>query len=555
MSDYVQASLPGYYSNIGWSATIYNNVAPVPSSVYNSSVYAGLLTGSTGNLTSFNVIGVISQAHTANHNASSQAPTGGDGIGFDWFERIHLGSEVINGGLIAGVQTHTLRIHSAYREDFVSLSTITNNVSSDGVTINGISPDSYSPLTTESYIVTIAAEGTSSFEDTIVFAFATSEILAVIVSGTRLILLPWVALNGASETASWLTNVLKAYGQEQRRSLREKPVRVIDLSFYVSEDDRLHIEQLLSKQTQPFCVPFWWDLRAASAITAGDTTITVDTTDSEFKDGGLVFIYESHSSFESVAIDTVGSGVLNLADSVVSSYSSPTVVPAFGGYIQSASGKRDGNEINLFETSFQLINAFGYDAPSTTQHRGIDVLTDIGLIPAELTISQSRMFRDNGIRPSKPYALEDRTRRVDTQAWVKDTNAGREALKQWIYSRKGKSVPFFYPTWQKDFVLSATINPTDTDITVKAVEIDAPFDIMIYLTDGTIFYRQVTAKAAASPQTNDILTIDSQLSQTVNIADIDRISLMRLSRQAADSVTFRYELPKLTYVDVPVTEI
>lgn len=546
-------------ADYGWSTDIVNVARVAPQDVYNSSDNGGLVGTYTAGASTSTVVAMNATARLTRHEggrASGQGPTGGDGVGFDWFERVHFQPLRVEAGLVAGVQQYLLRAHNAYREAGQTLSSMANNVSADVSVIDlPALPTVLAPLSTYTYTLEIQPEGVAELDGELVWTFANSQIFSVYVTGSRVVHLPWIPLDGQDETLAWVTDVLSAYSREVRRGLRSVPRRSIDMRFLVQGTDRARLEDLLGRQSQAFVVPLAWDQRFVGALSSGAGSITVDTTDSEFVAGALVLVYESTTLYESVTIDTVGASALTLADTLVNSYSNATLYPAFAGWITGATINRSSADINFADMSFVLVDNYDLPVPSTTQHRGYDVLLDPSVVvdPVPVTISQARLWRDNSIGGVRPFVEENRTRFVDQQRWLTDTRARRKALKQWLYARKGKRLPFFYPTWQDDFTLIDDITAVQTYIDVAAVGMPAPFDLVIHLNTGAYLFAEVTAKAVIGG--GERLTISAALGQAVAMADVVRVSLMRLSRHASDEITLSHSLPNLTETQIALTTI
>ena len=548
-----------FYNNSDWSVTLTGNTTPTPADVSNYSDNAGDIFISIFGAFASNVVNLNSNNYNSTHNTgvvADSGPTDGAGVGFDWFERVHVSPAIIDAGAIVADQSYTIEIHNAYRSTNRTLDTATNNVSSD-VDIPALPAlsDTIEALTSQTLTLVVDKDGVTEFDGTYDFTTDNGQALSVAISGLRVVLLPWIALDGMTEGVEWKTDVLRAYGQEQRRGLRAAPHRDISMQVIVQDNDRANIEGRLENQTQPFCVPLWWDLTEVGAISAGVSSITVDTSNGEYQAGSEVFIYESVSNFEAKRIDTVNANSLDLADAVANTYTDAIVVPAFTGYSTSAVISRSSKNINKASMKFSLIKHYNLADPSTTQHRSIDVLLDPSIVvaPVSLSFSQSKGLIDNGISGFKPYAKEAGARYVDNHAWLKSNEADRYAMKQWIYSRNGKRTQFFYPTWQKDFTLILQILSGATTIDVTEVQQSVNFDLMVIIKDGTIFYKQVTGKTAIAG--GHRLNIDSSFGQQIEITDIDRISLMRLSRHASDRVEIQHSLPTITKAQIAVTTI
>lgn len=480
----------------------------------------------------------------------------------DWFYyRIYVLPETLELGTLASSQVRVVRVWNAYL-DRKNLDAIVIT-QPEGITVDGFASGEWRALKIESYDVSIQETGPVIIDSAVQWDFSDaddalfSELANLLITGQRITIIPYVALDNASETLEWKTDVLKGYGLESRRGLRSAPRQTIEYSGYVSKIHRQKLEAMLLKQAGAYAVPVWWEQQAVGAVAAGALSVSMDTDNTDLRVGGLILLKDSDDVFEAVEVSAIGSGVVNLSRAVTNNYSNATACPARVGYLTSSVIDRQPVEHNFAKMAF-VINEYAVIAGgSYTQHQGYDVLLDpsVATDSLPLTIRMARVWNDNGIGGMKPYGMEDRTRVLDVQRWIKQGRANAWALRQWVCSRYGQRIPFYVPTWQQDYTLLATVLATDTTMTMEYTGQDFPLDVYIELTDGTTFLRNVSDITVDGVTGNEEWTIDSQFGQSVAPADIKKISRLRLLRHDSDKVTIEHSTPDLTRASVPLTTV
>lgn len=468
-----------------------------------------------------------------------------------WYLRIHINPATLALGSLASSQVRTVRVWSAFFQAN-TLNQITQ-VDADGVSVlSGQMSGVFLPLKEETYQLAIAEEGAVSIEGTFTWDFVLGdEVLPV--TGQRITIVPFEAENNVSEGLSWLTNVLQTYGGKQRRALRRAPRQSIRYRTYVPGDKRTRLEFMLNKQAFGYGIPLWWERQRIGNLSAGAMAIALDETETDLRVNSLLFVYESDTKFEAVEVQGINSGSVDLSRALANSYTSPEVMPMRVGYLRSNKTHRLKQDHNLAELDFLVSEYAEITGPSYTQHRGYDVLEDSSVLvsPVALSIEQARVFKDSDIGVFRPFAQEEVVRAIDVQHWVERTKARRWALRQWLYARQGRFKPFWQPTWQRDFVLAATINSADLSIDVTAVGASGAFDLMLETTSGARFYIEVLSVTDLGGGV-ERLAIASELGQTVTVASVQRLSLLRLVVMGSDEFELTHSKARQTVLSSPV---
>lgn len=352
------------------------------------------------------------------------------------------------------------------------------------------------------------------------------------------------------ERLEWLTDVLPSFdGGEQRRALRQAPRRSFEFELVLTDADRRFAENRLQQlQSRLVGVPVWPDAQPLpAAITAGATTITINTETRDFEVGGLVGIATGPRAFEVIEIDSVAAGSLGLAAPLAASW------PAGSTEIFPVRLCRLSDEVSLRRftgaTSYGVFR-FDVDGPSDwpeaseTTYRGLPVL---GQAPnwtedIESTFRRLREIVDGG---TGPVFVDDRTDGpiiAQSHRWLLDGRTEIDTFRRWLYARRGRLAAFWLPTFALDLAPVATINSAATTIDVQACDYVPALaqginrrDIRIEVAGGTVYHRRITGAVVISSSV-ERLTINAALGATVDPGSVVAVSYMAAVRLAADAV-------------------
>lgn len=549
------------HSELSWSTTITDASNPVPTNVDNQSTYLEempspvIASGSPGS-----VIAVQSNTHGSTRGNSpegGQAPSDGGSPGYDWFEKIIRTPTVIDFGPFIQAQ-ETINTYSTYRRDTQQLTAIdlTTGAGTSIVDLPSL-PLDLPPQTGLGLVFQALQDGPAVLSGDIDYVFSNDQLsISIPVTGLRTIILPWPAESGIVEKLSWRTDIIKAYSRETRKGLRSAPRRSFQLQIALQDQEKSEFEELVRNQTNAFTAVCWWDQYVVGGIDSDTTTIDVDTTASEFQVGGLALVMQQGGLFELRGVKTINAGSIVLATPLDNAYEQATIIPAFASYIQTVGIEDLNNGVYTANLNLILIDHYTLPTESYTQHRSIDVIPDrnIRQNKVNLRIIQNRRFADNSIGVVKPFATEDRSRQLTTQTWVKNSYTERYALKQWLYSRFGQRVSFFYPSWNNDIQLLEDFVSGSSNIDVETTSYLPNFDIQIELVDGSLSHHQVIEKTALEDG-GDRLTLSDSIDFDAEVDEVKAISIMREMRHAADNVSLKYENYNKTTASVGITEL
>ena len=362
-----------------------------------------------------------------------------------------------------------------------------------------------------------------------------------------------------TETLSFLTDVLNARGAEQRPSLRRKPRQVFSVFHNLSERDRVRADYLVrSTGVGTWYVPLWHDAVAAGNISASVSTLTVDTSNRDFRDGKQVLIWQDQETYEVGTIVSSGGGLLNLGSGVSQMYTDAIVAPVLTGYAPNGLSITGQDTRGLSaRIEFEITDVADLSASGLATYQSLDVVGDRSVAVDALSgdVLQAVRRRDSGLGPFDFGADEDITR-WRTMLAFEDQLADRWARRQWLYSLGGRQKAFWVPTWYADLVPTATVGAGSTTLVVESIGPAAAYNgkhILVDFTSGTQVARGVTFVSTASGE--DTLTLSSSLGAGLTLTNYHTISFLHKVRLDADQITLRHVGNTRTDVALPVVEV
>lgn len=332
--------------------------------------------------------------------------------------------------------------------------------------------------------------------------------------------------NPVVERLAFRTGILRAEdGAEQRQRFRRVPRRGLDFTPMLSGIEVGAFEALLfGRQHEELEVPLWTDgQRLAAQLTAGATQIPVATEYYSWEAGGDAILLADFRTYEVVSIDTVGAGVLNLAEATTTTWPAGTrVLPVITGW----SGAEQA-VTRLTETATTApIRVECDSAPAVTpgtlgpDYQGHDVMN---LLPSaswdvEASLRRDLVLLDN---PLGNRYRDPRTSFPDILTTCTWLLVGREAIwnfRRWLYQRAGRLRPFWMPPLKSDLVLNADVDADDAEILIERcgysdhVDVHpARRDLRLVYRDGTTIDRRILACENMPTGNREILTLDAAL--------------------------------------------
>lgn len=405
----------------------------------------------------------------------------------------------------------------------------------------------------------------------------------LLVTGVRAVAFAWPHnwTRDPEESVQFLTTTLDSEnGTQQAVRHRHHPRRRFSQTF-VTAFSKSHETNARSQarfnvvtramQGREFVVPIWPDaVRLPATLNSGVTSLAIDTVGRDYEPGGYVVLTTDPLTVETLNILSVTDTLITFTTSTQSAWPANRTVIA-PGRLAAALDSQTLEELNGEIIEGQILWELHTPTPTTTR---------VGTWSAPT-------YRTYPVWTQKPQSLSGaRPQRVSERVLVINDNAtglrlvdaptpgakerfqsghlilGRANLKAffgWLWQQKGRAGLAWYSTWRKDLFPAANM-PNDTSLIVTSYgdatlmsAVENRKDVEIVTTGGTNYRRRITNKVDNGNGTST-LTFDSGLGVTLTLAEIDRVSYLRLAYMA-DEVKWEWKRSDAIFCRLELTEL
>ena len=480
-------------------------------------------------------------------------------FGYDWYDRIHISSYDFALGNLIGEQLRSLTIWNAYRRARVLEHLQLSNA--EGITVFGqpAPPLQFAPLQQRSYNLRVAQDGPALVDATITFDFDEGQAYAIRITGYRITAWPWLpdweAGDGVTERLAWVTDVMtsKSTGRKQKRKLRQAPRRGFEFVVLASDQQRRVIESALyTWASRQWAFPIPTDGRIVpDSLPAGVSTIAVDTTGLDYRDGGQAMLRTNSAANEVIEILRVFPDRLELSRPTTRAW--PRGVQLFpvryARHQQWPTQTMFSDDASQLRVSFILAEPCDWPAASAPAlYRGLPVLEwrpDESESPTSI-MQRSTLVLDNQVGPVAVVDLSNRTSRNDGMSWMLEGRDQQASMRSWLYYFAGRCKEAWIPSWTADLLVVAGISASDVALVVEwsgytrfVRRQPNRRDLRIELLDGSVFYRRITDATEIDDQTEQVV-LDAAFDRAITPGQIRLISFMTVSELESDEVAWKH---------------
>jgi hypothetical protein len=436
------------------------------------------------------IVDVFSRVQRGNRRAREKnlgkAPYDGQGVGFDWFERIHVTPSRLDLGNVVSNILKELELFSAYRADNRTWTAFTNNAGA-GITILNLPtlPKTIVKLTSFIVSIQISPSGPPTINGTLDFVFDVTT-ASVPITGTRIILYGFQPTGSVTERLEWLTDIVKAAdGTEQRLALRRYPRQKIEFETLLPRDyDRSEFNSFIFDwHSRVFGVPLWWDARKISAdVAISDTVVSVTSTDwAEFRVGGLAVLIaydaDGNRTADTLEISSVSSSPaqVTFTSGVANAYTADqaVLVPVVPGVVTNGipRSRLPAGQQKVHMSFLSVDNAAraSEDASAFLSWNGKTVIDDTNFMDKEIREDFRKTITriDGNTGEILQSSIEDRSTPTSAKRWNVESAQRSWEVRNLLYALHGKQTSFYLPTFGKDLELAAaaTTGATTIDVT------------------------------------------------------------------------------------------
>lgn len=359
------------------------------------------------------------------------------------------------------------------------------------------------------------------------------------------VLLPLWPRPGVTETLEWLTSLqISEDGTEERVEMREAPRQAFSYSYFVPPALRARIANIVyGGRTLQWHVPVWPQVQNIGAVADAATSLACETRYSEFRDGGLLMLWESPTHYQIIEIDTVASDTtINLAEAA-EAFDDAWLMPVRLGHLTNDPSRSFNGRTSLLEMTYAIDDVEELTVADPTQYLAADAYFDPGLLDGgSLTEEiQARVdVFDEGLGPITYLAPWTYNRPSRVHRMMGEDAAENWAIREFLHRRRGRSVAFWQPSFEADLRVmdsgaitgSLSVHQDDYD------DFAADRSHVAIETPAGWLTRQITSTVDLGGGELQ-LVFDSSLGG-IDAATIKRISFMGLKRLNTDRVEISY---------------
>lgn len=474
----------------------------------------------------------------------------------DFYHRIHIRPATLALGNVVSAQIATVRVFNAY---FAAKTLNAVDGQGAGLTVigSGAVPMLLSPNQETAWQVSVTPDGPAVLDQVLSWRF-TGDVAALRVTGNRITawtLAPdWA--DGMVERLAWLTDIMTSpNGTEQRRAGRLAPRRTMEAKIIAEGRERKLMDLMLfGWSARIWALPVWHDQQWLTVdIALGAQSIACDTTDRDFRAGGLALLRgETAYDYETVEIQAITPTQLQLVRGTQQAWPLGTrLYPIRSAQLLTQpEPKRVTDCLSTIDVQFTMVEPCDWPAAMPASlYRGLPVLETRPEESQDLTAAYQRLLltldNDTGIPVLTDTA--DQAFTAQGHRWLLQGRREQAAFRSLLYALRGRQKEIWLPTFADDLTLASIVSANDTTMDVEYVGYTrfaagrpGRRDIRIGLTDGTVLYRRITGATEISTRT-ERLAIDAILGRAIAVSDVQSICYMTLCRQDQDEIELHHD--------------
>jgi hypothetical protein len=368
---------------------------------------------------------------------------------------------------------------------------------------------------------------------------------------------------GCTETLEWYSEVLGSRTGEQRLSLRYAPRQMFQYATRLLDGQQFARARAFMRRNaaEPLYVPVWGEQVAYGVVGSGDDVLTFDTSWGDWRVGSFLVVWQSDTQYAVCEIAAVTPTDITLTDDVGLAFVAAFIVPIRTALTMTGFNVSRGKVHSDVSAAFTVVDNIDLAAnyvSSYEQYQSLDVMTDPPVLITDVaeTIVRSADYIDSALGL---IAVETERNYVDFGQTITYHDERFDLWKRrlWLHALRGKQNIFWFPTFNQDLVLQATVAGASTTVSVASIGPASLYidkHVMILKTNGTRYFRKITNAAAAGGGV-DNLTISSSLGTILTVADVAMFSFMSLVRLDSDSVDISHSYELCSTISIPITEV
>lgn len=371
---------------------------------------------------------------------------------------------------------------------------------------------------------------------------------------------PFIPQQGLTESLEWLTNIIRCKAGEERISLRHYPRQTYRFDCWLTPAEYGYAKVFCRENYQGFLFPMWQHYVNTGSLSWGQETIP-GTFDSRIwvRD---ILVWDSANTWEIRTVSEVDGGLV-LEAGLDRAYTDPVIIPLQEvSFAQNPEFELNNNDVRVARLRVKSI--YGIEMEGTSphpQHRGVDVLTDPNILQGSLSEQHYRDVEEidanTGTIVINPIYAEAETESV--MKWEAISRGELIDTLEWIHSRKGQRMPFWYRSHNDDLTPTSGVEEDPEDNTRERIRVStldglsAPFDIVVkHPTEGEAYYRVEEIISDGIDHQYLMLDRNDELGWASN--DIS-LSFLIGVRFGSDRVEVSYRSGGAARIAIPIVEV
>lgn len=477
------------------------------------------------------------------------------------YGKLQLNPSLLNMGNVLNNQTREVELwNSSFFPVTVSQITRTDD---DGVDLDApATPFVLQPLQALTIDVSVATTGPTNIDARFLFDAVGVKDVALRVTGTRSVVFSLMPDTSKSyiEKMAWVSDIITSKdGTEQRMAINEFPDTQISMTVH-QHSDKLHsLSSLLwGWQHRIYQLPLWHRHANLTEPAYPDlNTVMCETAYAGFRVGGMAMIWGGFDYFETAEVESILPDRIITKRPLIQGWGKGTLVAAcrparLPQETTSSWNNPDLAEVQLDFVFTEVEQETPFEYPTT--YRGSPVLM---IAPNWVSPLEDRNIRNIDVFESALKARftvlnNDVPNIVRTHAWFLNSKLRIHQFRGWLYSRRGRVVPFWAPSWKNDLTLATKVEVGAVSLEVRSVGYRNFYnsrsgreDLIMFLRDGTKLMRRITSAAVGATPATEILLLDQEISRVINPEDVEMISFLGQHRLDADEIELDWRSDKL----------
>lgn len=514
--------------------------------------------GNSSKLKQLNYRGTVQRRHPVRRSGTRRVSTFTD----LFYGRLQLNPSYLNLGNILNSQTRPIELWNASFEPVTVQQIVRQNDDGIDLSIPVSVPFTLAPLQAITITVGISTVGPTNMDARFIFDAVQLADVTLQVVGTRAVVFSLMPDTSKSylEKMTWVSTIITAKdGTEQRIALNENPDTQITMTVQQHADKIHNLDSLLwGWQHRVYSLPLWHrHSNLTDAAYAEGTTVFCDPAYAGFVVGGQAILWAEYDYFETFEVEEIQADRLIAKRPLQRDWGRGTLVAACRPARLPQQVDANWQHANLADSQLTFVLTDVEQevaAEYGPTYRGSPLLMIapnwVSPLP-EQNVRNMEIF-ETDLKARFTVLNNDVPYVVRTHAWFLKGKPKINQFRSWLYSRRGRVVPFWSPSWKNDLRVVTRIEQGAVTIEVANIGYRSFYatpigrqDIIIFLRSGQTIMRRITGASQGVTSATEVLSLDQEMTQVIEVNQVQMVSFLGLHRLDADEVELDWRSDKL----------